>query len=155
MNPTSRSAPIAPGWILVLGLLLGGGLLVFMSWESFFPAKRTPRNPDANIIELTEANWQKEVVESKVPVLVDFTAEWCVYCRKMDPTIEKLAAEYGSKIKVGKVDFDKNPRLRQKYEVEGIPHLFIFRGGEDPINSLVGLQTEAKLVAALDAALKK
>jgi thioredoxin 1 len=160
MNQPPQAPAASSGWILLAGVLLGGALLAFMAWDSF-SSKKSSAPISAHVIELNEDNWQKEVVESKVPVLVDFTAPWCIYCREQAPIIDRLAERYAGKIKVGTVNLGKNPDAREnaalcdKYGIGPIPHLLIMNGGEKPFASLVGLQSEAKLASALNTALAK
>ncbi|MCC7204479.1 MAG: thioredoxin, partial [Phycisphaeraceae bacterium] len=82
------------------------------------------------VMELTDQNFDQEVLQSKVPVLVDFWAEWCMPCRMLAPTIEELANEFGGKIKVGKVDTDNNRDVSIKYNISAIPTVMVFQGGQ-------------------------
>ncbi len=81
-------------------------------------------------IELTDANFQSEVLDSNLPVLVDFWAEWCGPCRAIAPIISELATEYSGKAKIGKVDVDNNPETAMKYNVRSIPTLLFFVDGQ-------------------------
>ena len=78
----------------------------------------------------SDANFGKEVIESKTPVLVDFWAEWCGPCRYIAPTVEALATEYQGKVKVGKLNVDQNPVMPGKYGIRGIPSLFLYKNGK-------------------------
>ena len=82
-----------------------------------------------NTQTLTDANWDAEVLNSEVPVLVDFWAEWCGPCRMVGPTVEALAEEYQGKLKVGKLDVDSNGATAMRYQVRGIPMFLLFKGG--------------------------
>jgi thioredoxin 1 len=103
-----------------------------------------------NIVEFTTANWEQEVAKSDKPVLVDFWAPWCGPCRALAPTIDKLAGQYAGKVKVGKLNTDENPDVAVKYGISGIPQVLFFKGGDQPKEKLIGLQSESVLVKALD-----
>jgi thioredoxin 1 len=94
--------------------------------------------------EVTEANFQSEVLESQQPVLVDFWATWCGPCRMIAPIVEELANEYDGKLRVGKLDADENPNVLIEYGVMGIPTLILFKGGE-PVERITGYQPKAKI----------
>jgi thioredoxin 1 len=82
-----------------------------------------------NIVELTDDNWESEVVKSDVPVLVDFTATWCGPCKALAPVVEKLAGEFAGKYKVGKLDIDEAPEVTKKFGVRSVPTVMVFKGG--------------------------
>ena len=103
-------------------------------------------------MEITDANFDAEVIKSKIPVLVDFWAVWCGPCKMIAPTIEEVSKLYAGKAKVGKVDVDNNPGTAAKYGVRSIPTLFIFKNGEI-VEQLVGVQPIAVLKSKLDAVL--
>lgn len=104
------------------------------------------------IIELTDANFQTEVLDSDQPVLVDFWAEWCMPCRMLAPTIDEIAGEYNGKAKVGKVDTDANREVTMKYGINAIPTVIVFKGGE-PVKKFVGMTNKADLATALNNAM--
>jgi thioredoxin 1 len=81
-------------------------------------------------ITLTAGNFEEKVLKSKQPVLVDFWAEWCKYCKDMDPVIRELAAEYEGRAVVGKINTDDYPEIMQKYAVRGLPTFLVFKNGE-------------------------
>src|SRR5262245_25425884 len=96
-----------------------------------------------NVQEFTDANWESEVLGSAEPVLVDFWAPWCGPCRMLAPTIEKLAAEFGDRIKVGKLNTDENVNTPGGLRVSSIPTVIFFKGGKE-VARLVGVNPEAK-----------
>lgn len=105
----------------------------------------------ANVAELTESNFEAEVIESANPVLVDFWAPWCGPCRMIAPLVEELAEENGGLLKVAKINIDDNASLAARYGVNSIPTLMIFKNG-DPVATFVGVQPKNKLQDAIDQA---
>ncbi len=104
-------------------------------------------------MELTKENFQTEVIDSDVPVLVDFWATWCGPCRAVAPIIDELAAEYEGKLKVGKVDVDAEQQLAGDFGVRSIPTLLIFNGGK-LAEQLVGAVPKSQLVDKLQGVLE-
>ena len=101
---------------------------------------------------LTDQNFKAEVLKSKVPVLVDFWAEWCGPCKMLAPIVEKIAKDYNGKIKVGKLNVDDNPDTPGEYGIQGIPTLMIFKSGE-LLKRIVGFQPEDKIKSEIDSVL--
>lgn len=99
--------------------------------------------------ELNEKNFEAEVLQSDIPVLVDFWAAWCGPCRMVSPVVERLAEDYDGRVKVAKVNVDEEQTLAANYRVASIPMLFIFKNGE-VVNQLVGARPYEELAAALD-----
>ena len=84
-----------------------------------------------HVREVNDASFEKEVLQSEKPVLVDFWAEWCGPCRMMQPTVEAVAGEYRESAAVVKLNVDDNPAVSQRYGIKGIPTLILFRGGKE------------------------
>ena len=107
-----------------------------------------------NVIELTSANWDAEVVKSDKPVLVDFWAVWCGPCRQLAPTIDKIANDFAGKVKVAKVNTEDAPEIAAKYRISAIPQIMVFKGGEQPVDRpSPGVKPEAEIVKMLNKAL--
>jgi thioredoxin 1 len=106
-----------------------------------------------NLVVLTDANFQDEVLQSSIPVLVDFWAEWCGPCRAVAPFIEELAGDFAGKAKVGKVDTDSNRDTALKFGISAIPTVMIFKDGQ-VVKRFVGVQSKREYAAALNAAMK-
>ncbi|NPV45392.1 MAG: thioredoxin [Armatimonadetes bacterium] len=100
-------------------------------------------------VELTNDNFDTEVVQSDLPVLVDFWAPWCGPCRMVAPVVEAIAEKYAGKAKVGKVNVDEAGDLAMKFGIRSIPTLMIFKGGQQ-VDVVVGALPEADLSARLD-----
>ncbi len=98
--------------------------------------------------EFTDANFQKEVLDSDQPVLVDFWAEWCGPCRAVGPTIEELAKQYEGTVKVGKLNIDKNPQSPSRFGIRSIPAVLLFKGGK-VVETLIGVQAKERYEVAL------
>jgi thioredoxin 1 len=104
----------------------------------------------ANVLEITDGNFQSEVLNSDQPVLVDFWAPWCGPCRKIAPMIDELASEYAGAAKIGKVNIDNNQSSAMNYGVEAIPTLILFKGGQ-PVQRFQGIPAKARVQEALDS----
>lgn len=100
------------------------------------------------VAAVTDATFAAEVLESEIPVLVDFWAEWCIPCRAVHPVLEQLAAEHGDKLKFVKLDIDKNFDTAAEYQIIGIPAFKVFKGGEVVLSSL-GAKPKPALEAEL------
>jgi thioredoxin 1 len=98
------------------------------------------------VIEITSANFQQTVLQSPLPVLVDFTADWCPPCKMIAPFVHQLAQKYAGKLVVGSLDADAHPDIQQRYGVMGLPTLILFQKGE-PVKFMVGFQPLSRLEA--------
>ena len=101
-------------------------------------------------LTLTSENFEREVLEAKRPVLVDFGADWCAPCRAIAPTVEELAAEFEARATVAKVDVDEQPDLARRYAIRSIPSLLFFKDGE-VAERVAGLAPKARLAEKLAA----
>jgi thioredoxin 1 len=100
------------------------------------------------IFEVTDSNFDQDVLKSEQPVLVDFWAAWCGPCRAIAPIVDELAQEFQGKIKVGKMDVDRNSATPMRYKVTGIPTLLVFKGGQ-VVEQLVGYRPKDAIHQAL------
>lgn len=99
--------------------------------------------------QVSSNEFQKEVLESSVPVLVDFSATWCGPCQMMGPVLDQLSAEYEGKAKIVKVDIDQSMDLAQKYQIMSVPNMILFKGGS-PVDAVVGAVPAAYLKEKLE-----
>ncbi len=100
-------------------------------------------------VELTDTNFEQEVIKSDQPVLVDFWATWCAPCRMVGPTVEEIAEEYAGRAKVGKLNVDENLAVPGRYNIRGIPTLMLFKKGEVQ-EQWVGATSKDVIVKMLD-----
>jgi len=105
------------------------------------------------IAEVGDNNFDTEVINSTLPVLVDFWAPWCGPCKTIAPMVEEIAGEYAGKLKVAKLNVDDHPATASRYGIRGIPNLIIIKAGAVK-EQIVGAVPKAKLVAAIDKALQ-
>jgi len=99
-------------------------------------------------LEITDSNFKVEVLQSKLPVIIDFWAPWCRPCQMLGPTIEELAHELEGKVKVGKINVDNSEEVAMKYSVSTIPTIMLFRDGV-PVKKIVGLMRKEDLLRNL------
>ncbi len=105
-----------------------------------------------DVVEVTDANFESEILKSPQPALVDFWAVWCAPCRAIAPHVEALAKEYAGKIRVGKCDIDSNPQIPTQYDIRSIPTLLVFKDGK-VVGQVVGAVPRAKIEELVKKAL--
>lgn len=101
-------------------------------------------------IDVADSDFEQIVLQSSGPVLVDFWAEWCGPCKLLGPTIGELAADYGDRVTVAKVDVDANPQAAMRFGVRSIPTVMLFKDGQ-AVETTVGVKSKAELAALIDA----
>ena len=101
-----------------------------------------------DILDVSDASFEDEVIKAALPVLVDFWAEWCMPCRAIAPTVDNIAQTYQDKLKVAKMNVDENMKTPAKYGIRGIPTLLLFKGGELK-ETMVGVQPRDKIIEAI------
>ena len=106
----------------------------------------------ADLLAVSDDSFEREVLKSTTPVLIDFWAPWCAPCRAVAPVVEEIASDYAGKLKVLKMNVDDNPRTPTRYGVRGIPNLIIFQGGEVK-EQIVGAVPKTQLVKAISRVL--
>jgi thioredoxin 1 len=103
-----------------------------------------------NTIELTGSNFQAQVLDSDLPVLVDFGADWCPPCRMLEPIVDQIAVAYTDKMRVGSLNVDNYPELQERYGIMGLPTLILFQNGQ-PVHHMIGYQPRQRLEAQINA----
>ena len=98
----------------------------------------------ADIPKVSEETFKSEVIESPIPVLIDFTASWCGPCKMLDPIVQQLVKDWDGKVKVAKLDVDDDPNLAMEYNVMGVPTLILFKDGK-PVERVTGYQPKDRL----------
>ena len=104
-----------------------------------------------NIVEISDSTFDQEVLQSEVPVLVDFWAPWCGPCRAIAPVVEELSGDYAGKLKVAKCNVDDNPKTPGKYGIRAIPTLILFKDGSVS-EQITGAVAKSQIIAAIDKA---
>lgn len=103
----------------------------------------------SNVAELTSANFESEVLLASGPVLIDFFATWCGPCHALGPTVDEIASERAGRLRVMKCDIDRQPDLANRFGIMSVPTLMLFKGGK-PVETMVGAQPKARLLATID-----
>lgn len=103
----------------------------------------------SSVAQVTDSTFEQEVLNSELPVLIDFWAPWCGPCKMVAPVVEEVATQYDGQVKVLKLDTDQNPQVAKKYSIRSIPTLMIFKGGEQ-VDTIVGAVPKTTLSTALE-----
>ena len=103
-----------------------------------------------NIVHVSDQSFEQEVLNSEIPVLIDYWAEWCGPCKMIAPVLEELAAEYGEKLKIAKLNIDENPETPPKYGIRGIPTLMLFKNGNVEATK-IGAVSKSQLSEFIDS----
>lgn len=103
----------------------------------------------SSVAQVTDSTFEQEVLNSELPVLIDFWAPWCGPCKMVAPVVEEVATQYDGQVKVVKLDTDQNPQVAKKYSIRSIPTLMIFKGGQQ-VDTIVGAVPKTTLSTALE-----
>jgi thioredoxin 1 len=114
--------------------------------------EKEPPMAGDKVIPVNDLNFDAEVLQSEIPVLIDFTATWCQPCRAIAPLVNQLAGEYDGRVKVTSLDIDESPGVAQRYQIRGVPTLLVIKGGQ-VVGQQVGAVPKTKIAALMDQAL--
>jgi len=98
----------------------------------------------SRVLRLTDRNFEVEICQSRVPVLVDFWTSWCLPCKAVEPLLDELADEYDGRVEIGRINVDQNPKTRGKYQIMGVPTFILFQSGKE-MQRRIGAQSKAQL----------
>jgi len=104
--------------------------------------------PTPQVVEVTDAGFDEQVLGSPLPVLLDVWAPWCAPCRDMEPVIRELAASLAGRVRVGKLDMDRNPAATLRLRIQGVPTLILFKGGRE-ITRMIGVRPKGDVLGAV------
>lgn len=116
--------------------------------------KKTGGMMAQKVMDIDSQSYKKEILDSNVPVLVDFWAEWCMPCRMMAPVVDGLSKDYEGKVKFAKVNVDDNPKLATDLQILSIPVLILFKNGKE-LNRITGVNSRQNIKREIDTALKR
>ncbi len=137
----------------ITGVLLLTAAALSLNCSSSGKTRAADKPAKGEVLKVTDANFEAVVLQSKVPVLVDFWATWCGPCKQQAPIIEELAGLYNGRAVMAKLDVDQNKQSPAKYKIQGLPTLIIFKDGKIA-KKLVGLTSKKDVAATLDATLR-
>ena len=106
----------------------------------------------ANVIDLSDNNFEAEVINSQIPVVVDFWATWCGTCRKLSPVIDSIAEEYSDRVKFAKVNIEECIETAKKYAISGLPSILVFKNGE-PVERMAGSIPKSTIILNIEKSL--
>lgn len=121
-------------------------------WRAIGGSAAVGDSTSSEILTLRDADFDAQVLESRTPVMVEFWATWCGYCQRFEPTVQAIASEYAGRLRVGKVDVDKNPATVSRYGVDGTPTVVLFKGGK-VMGTIDGFTEKAEVVRMLRSGL--
>jgi thioredoxin 1 len=126
-----------------------GALMLLVTAGLMIPRESPKAESPSGVLAVGDSSFKKEVMDSQMPVLVDFWATWCGPCRMYGPIVDRLALDYQGRLKVVRVDIDQNPQLTQDFQITGIPNSILFQKGRI-VKAWVGLVSEDELKGTVD-----
>lgn len=143
--------------VMKLGLFFASLLMAFTAYACTAQSGGTNTQPEvqsttSTILETNDRNFEHDVIDSNKPVLVDFYASWCAPCKRMEPVLEDLATMYRGKVKILRVDVEKNPEVASRYRIRAIPHIMLFKDG-DLVDDVLGMTSRERLSYSVERTL--